>query len=289
MFRKNPIIILLSALLLSMFIILSFPPQFPDDHINIIIEIGYVVVCVILLFKIEQVRESHSVYLVVFMSTALLLLGGSIDLFDEFYELPDYIELMEDGLKGFGFFFFVSACFRWVNYHREQMAKIQHLAEVDSLTGVSNRRAFLKLSKTYFDLNDKESNIVSMLVIDIDHFKQINDSYGHQCGDKVLINVANTIKLGLRKGDYVARIGGEEFVVLLKNTDDKAASVVAEKIRLNVEKMTTFCEEREVLCTVSIGITTSSSEAFEFDELFVQADKALYSAKNMGRNRWVVS
>jgi diguanylate cyclase (GGDEF)-like protein len=115
--------------------------------------------------------------------------------------------------------------------------------------------------------------------------KQINDSYGHQFGDKVPVHIANTIKLVLRKGDYVARIGGEEFVVLLKETSEAQAKFVAKKIRANVQRLQLEHDDNEFNCTVSIGIAASHGATYTFDVLFNQADKALYQAKPYGRNR----
>jgi diguanylate cyclase (GGDEF)-like protein len=281
--RNRALAVFIITLLIAIFTALYYPATTPDA-VDIVMETANTAVCIYLLFSFEQLREDSDIYKALFLSMSLLVIGNSLDLMDEFVEFEGVIEVMEDVVKPLGFILFIFACIRWVKRHTQQLAKMRHLAEIDSLTGVSNRRTFLKLTEEYFDLNEKDSPHVSLLVIDIDDFKTINDTYGHPTGDKVLVEIANTIKLALRKGDYVARLGGEEFVVLLKDTDQEAAAVTAERIRKNVEKLETYNPSNNVRCTVSIGGATSSSHILSFEELYHRADEAMYKAKSTGKN-----
>ncbi len=125
----------------------------------------------------------------------------------------------------------------------------------------------------------------SIIMLDIDHFKKINDSYGHSFGDTVLARVADVIRQTVRKTDIAARYGGEEIVVLLPNTDTRAAVVVAEKIRKDIEAATVMFGQETIRVTVSIGIACSLEPTTDFKYVLEAADKALYRAKAGGRNR----
>ena len=177
----------------------------------------------------------------------------------------------------------------------KQLAGYLTEARTDGLTGLANRKAFdQKLDECYAKwLSTKQP--FSMALVDIDHFKNINDTYGHLCGDEVLRRVAQTITGCLtRSTDSVARYGGEEFIVLLPHTNQTGAEHVAESIRKKVESLRLFCQGNEVAAQklrvqVSIGVATAAPAlGDESTVLFSNADQALYEAKNNGRNRVVV-
>jgi diguanylate cyclase (GGDEF)-like protein len=156
--------------------------------------------------------------------------------------------------------------------------KLLHSATMDALTEIPNRR---KLNET-MDQWASENRIFSLLVLDIDRFKIVNDTYGHQEGDKVLIFLAETMKDTIRKNDLCFRYGGEEFVVLLSHTTSAEAFHVAEKLR---EKLANTISPIGEAITISIGIAEFPSDATEVNELFSMADKALYQSKLEGRNK----
>lgn len=125
-----------------------------------------------------------------------------------------------------------------------------------------------------------------MLAIDIDHFKRVNDSHGHQIGDQVIIKLAQTLKVQSRSNDLLARFGGEEFVMLLPETDQEQALVCAERIRTAVEKqIIAISPEQQLSLAVSIGAAVINAEHESIEAALNRADKALYEAKNGGRNR----
>ena len=171
----------------------------------------------------------------------------------------------------------------------EQQAELERINLQDSLTGIYNRRAFDQSFDDRWALQSRPSGKVTLMLIDIDHFKQINDQLGHSMGDLVLKQVANEIrKVCRRETDIVARIGGEEFAVLLTHKEQKTESELAEKIRLTISQMKFLQEQPERTVTVSIGVA-SICPSFENSPktLFDLADKRLYRAKAFGRNRVV--
>lgn len=169
--------------------------------------------------------------------------------------------------------------------NREQLHR---LSLTDALTGVANRRAFHTTLEKEISLSQRRQEPLSLFLIDLDHFKQINDTYGHQFGDKVLVHVSRYISKLLRKSDHVCRYGGEEFALILPNCDRRLAIEVAERIRQQVSELAIWHDKGErIHLTLSIGLTCwqpNSSERLSGDEFLRTADKAVYSAKAEGRN-----
>lgn len=164
---------------------------------------------------------------------------------------------------------------------------LEKKAYEDSLTSIPNRRAVFKHINADLNRVDREKGNAALAIIDIDLFKNINDSYGHQKGDEILIKVANSINNDIRDYDFIARFGGEEFLLWLPNCDMSIANMVCDRIRNNIEALSLY----EKPITVSIGITCFGSDTVQnkqvkenVDDLILQADKALYKAKNSGRN-----
>lgn len=157
----------------------------------------------------------------------------------------------------------------------------------DSLTGLSNRRRFEELMKTEMEMSLRHGDINSLLVIDIDHFKKINDKYGHPAGDHVLKHVANTLKSKLRKTDILCRIGGEEFVALCKRANKSASLDIAEKMRREIGNLRIDYEGAQIGVTISVGVATTNEHNAKQDPDFMyrEADAAVYHSKEMGRNR----
>jgi len=172
----------------------------------------------------------------------------------------------------------------------EANQKLAEMALHDALTGLANRRKFLACFEDAHARLQRYSAPISLLALDLDHFKRVNDGFGHPTGDDVLIAVANVLQGMVRKIDLVARFGGEEFMVLLPDTDKAGATDVAEKIRatLEAEVISAQCGDERVLVpiTVSIGVATQTEvgRTASFDDLVERADQALYLAKSNGRN-----
>lgn len=170
----------------------------------------------------------------------------------------------------------------------EKNETLELLASTDGLTGIMNKRIFDEVSQHYFDTVQREDIELSLLMLDLDNFKVINDTYGHQVGDLILIQFAETIKPLLRKSDVFARIGGEEFAILLFKTESSGAEVLSEKIHEAVKKVSVECREKDISVTTSIGISHYKRADSSFEEIIFRADNALYQAKEKGRDRTCV-
>ncbi|MFO0677326.1 MAG: GGDEF domain-containing protein [Polyangiaceae bacterium] len=167
------------------------------------------------------------------------------------------------------------------HYHEE----IYRLMTVDGLTQVWNKRYFEEALEREFNRARRYKRTLSLVLFDIDHFKKINDTYGHLAGDNILRELAGSVKPKLRREDLLARVGGEEFGVLLPEIPLEGARVTAQKVRRIVEETKFSFDSIHVPCTVSLGIAELAPDAKSGTSLFEDADKQLYAAKNAGRNR----
>ncbi len=163
--------------------------------------------------------------------------------------------------------------------------KLRELSEKDALTKLYNRRKLIDELEKEFDAC---SRIFSVIMFDLDFFKSINDSYGHYVVDTILKFVADEAQKNIRKDDILARIGGEEFIILMKNTTKQEAFVFAERLRKHIESSDLHAFNCAQKLTISLGITEESPPKSSLDELFKRVDQALYEAKNRGRNASVV-
>lgn len=186
-------------------------------------------------------------------------------------------------LWGFGFMFLCAA--RVENELDESREALRQLARKDALTGLANRRAFFDDAGIEMARARRYRQPVAMLMIDIDHFKEINDRHGHAAGDRLLASVAHCLQRELRVGDFLARIGGEEFAALLVQTHGAEALRTAERLRAAVESQRAEAGEQAPSTTVSIGVAVSADGSRELEDLLRGADDALYRSKHAGRNR----
>ncbi|CAH1202262.1 hypothetical protein PAECIP111891_02094 [Paenibacillus allorhizoplanae] len=168
-----------------------------------------------------------------------------------------------------------------INYMRQRFDNLEQEAETDPLTGLANRRT---LEAVFAEIH-ATSETFAVLMIDIDHFKVVNDTYGHGVGDEVLCFIAQLMKNVSREQDVCCRFGGEEFIMLLAGTDACHARTVAERLR---EKMASTRSPTGKAVTVSIGITDNADQPHDLKILLERADIALYQAKNQGRNRTII-
>lgn len=163
--------------------------------------------------------------------------------------------------------------------------RAQVLATSDGLTGIYNRRHFYEVAKNEFERSQRYHNALSVIMIDIDHFKYINDKYGHSAGDQVLIQFVKRVKNELRSSDILARYGGEEFSILLLESDLNEAIQVAERIREVIAKDPFDLQNAQPYMTISLGVATNEDDIDQLDMLIDHSDKALYESKQFGRNR----
>ncbi|HML38347.1 MAG TPA: diguanylate cyclase [Bacillota bacterium] len=176
--------------------------------------------------------------------------------------------------------------FRNVTVENRLLENLQRQATVDALTGIYNRGTFFDLAEATLEQEKGRMIDFALLMIDVDHFKQVNDNYGHPCGDAILKAIADISKTHFRKGDVVGRYGGEEFAVLLANISGAQAVAAAEKFRKAIEDMKICCQEQSVGVTISIGVAhCPAGDGQTLESLLNQADEALYLSKSGGRNR----
>ncbi len=158
-----------------------------------------------------------------------------------------------------------------------------HAAQKDALTGVGNRAALNEALTREIEVAHRHQRTLGMIILDIDHFKKINDTYGHSTGDCLLKALTDTTEKTIRISDQLFRYGGEEFVVLLPETGSKGVKNLAERIRRNIEVLNCDCNNNDIKMTASFGIATLNVNESE-ESFFIRTDKALYQAKDGGRN-----
>ena len=166
----------------------------------------------------------------------------------------------------------------------------QHMARTDTLTKINNRRNLFELAEHEFEVAKRYQQPLSIIMFDLDHFKNINDTYGHSVGDKMLERVAQVTHVQLRDVDIIGRYGGEEFVIVLPVTNAQKASLLAQRILENVSAIRLHTDRGLVAVTLSIGIAETIHEPQDesVDDVIRRADEALYAAKQAGRNRAVI-
>ncbi len=175
--------------------------------------------------------------------------------------------------------------FKDITYRKQIEEKLRKLATTDELTKIYNRRHFLELSSREFERVKRYRTALSMLMVDIDHFKLVNDTYGHDIGDKALMAFAETGKNILRKVDIFGRIGGEEFAALLPDTDLHGALIVAERLRQAIEESCVQTHKGPIRFSISVGVAQVTESLNNIGDLLKATDGALYKAKERGRNR----
>jgi two-component system cell cycle response regulator len=174
-----------------------------------------------------------------------------------------------------------------ISQRKELEAELRKLATTDPLTGIANRRRFLDKAPKEVTRSQRYGRDLSVLMLDVDRFKAINDRYGHAVGDQVLCRLVEVCKDALREHDIIGRLGGEEFAILLPETALDTARTVAERLRKNIE--TTTVDGESVHFTVSFGVAQVKGSDETAEEVIRRADEALYRAKRSGRNRVEVS
>jgi diguanylate cyclase (GGDEF)-like protein len=179
----------------------------------------------------------------------------------------------------------ISYYFRLASITLEQ--ELEKLANTDSLTGLYNRRRMQKMLEMQLSLSSRKESDFTLIFVDIDHFKKFNDTYGHSCGDYILCEVALFMRNHLRQGDALARWGGEEFLIMLPNTDIKGAQTIAEKLRKAISEQRFHLAGQEFSVTMTFGLSQHEKND-SLDESLKRADDALYRGKEAGRNMVMV-
>ncbi|AUM70429.1 sensor domain-containing diguanylate cyclase [Pseudomonas fluorescens] len=176
------------------------------------------------------------------------------------------------------------------NRHQLQAAnaQLQRLSSTDRLTGLYNRGHWEESLRAAYARHQRYGNALSLVMLDIDHFKRVNDTYGHQAGDKVIEQVARLLREHARDSDVVGRYGGEEFGVVLSDTDSSGAQTFAERMRHSIEALVVMYNDQRIRFTISLGVADLSQASNSHADLIAWADQALYTSKKTGRNRVTV-
>ena len=180
---------------------------------------------------------------------------------------------------------YYAAIERDLTEYKRLQSHLEDMANTDSLTGLSNRQAFLHRAEKEFSRTRRYNRPLSVVMIDVDHFKSINDHYGHAVGDIVLREVSAICQCSLRGSDLLGRIGGEEFVLLLPDTPQANAIFVAERMREQLAKTPIAVDSVVLTTTASFGVASVIDADINFNSLLERADEAMYLAKNDGRNK----
>lgn len=173
-----------------------------------------------------------------------------------------------------------------ISIRKQTEEKLKALASTDMLTGVYNRRALFERAQAEIARSKRYNTKLAVMMLDLDDFKVINDSFGHHIGDEVLCCFCEEVKVLIRQSDIFGRVGGEEFMLLLPQTSAKQASILAKRILQTIEALTLEKEGKKIRFSVSIGISLFQESEVEIHESFKRADSALYKAKKGGKNRF---
>ncbi len=168
-------------------------------------------------------------------------------------------------------------------------AEVQNLATIDPLTRVNNRRYFFELAELEFSRSKRYKREVAIILLDADKFRDINENYGHNIGDRVLKIIASTCRANLRHFDIIGRYGGEDYIIMLPETPLNIAADIADRLRQAIENIKLDTHLGELYVTVSVGVALATGDVLDLPSLINKADMALYEAKRAGRNRVVVA
>lgn len=192
----------------------------------------------------------------------------------------EIVELSVKSLLLLGYGLLAIGVTKWIHFNESRRQKLSIQANTDELTMLLNRRSFTNFIKFEFFNSQRSATIFSLIIIDVDFFKRVNDVHGHLAGDKILKQLADVLQIYFRKSDKVSRWGGEEFAILLPNTNLVNAINVAEKLRLKVEEKLFNLSTVDINLTISAGVSESLTTDTDVDDIIKRADEALYLAKN---------
>jgi len=245
-------------------------------------------IMLISLFVVQKIVAIKEVYFYLSAGFSFAYISLFIRTVEAIHIYPlEKVYVFEDLFRLVGFGFVVAAIIKWIKHDEDIKKELLMLASIDDLTGIMNRRIFdMELKRDF--INAKRYNKpLSLITIDLDKFKEINDKHGHFFGDLVLKMFAKEVTSTLREGDVFSRWGGDEFCIILHETNGKNAMKVAEKIRFVVKNIHIKTDNAPIYFTVSLGVTELHADDSDPMVLIDRADKALYEAKEGGRDKTV--
>jgi len=245
-------------------------------------------IMLISLFIVQKIVSIKEVYFYLSAGFSFAYVSLFIRTIEAIHVYPiEKIYVFEDLFRLVGFGFVIIAIIKWIKHDEEIKGRLLELASIDDLTGIMNRRVFDIELKRDFSNAKRYHKPLSMITIDLDHFKDINDKHGHFFGDLVLKMFAKEVSSLVREGDIFSRWGGDEFCILLPETTGTNAMKVAEKIRFAVKNIHVKTDGEPIYFTISLGVTELHQEDSDEMVLIDRSDKALYAAKEAGRDKTV--
>ena len=246
-------------------------------------------IMIVALFAIQKMINIKEVYLYLVAGFTFIYVSLLMSTMDKIYIYPTAItDVIVDLFRLVGVGFVTVGIIKWIKYDEGVRDKLIELASMDDLTNIMNRRVFDIEFRREFINAKRYKRDLSLVSIDLDNFKEVNDKYGHFFGDLVLKRFTTEVSLLLRAGDIFSRWGGDEFSVLLPQTDTNSAVKVAEKIRAVTRNISVKTDSDEINFTVSMGVAGYLPEDEDASEILERADKALYEAKESGRDRTIL-
>jgi diguanylate cyclase (GGDEF)-like protein len=246
-------------------------------------------IMLIMLFAIQKMTNIKEVYFYLVAGFTFIFVSLLMSTVDKIYIYPSAVtDIMEDLFRLVGFGFVTVGIIKWIKYDEGVKHKLIELASTDDLTNIMNRRIYDIEFRREFANAKRYGRDLSLISIDLDHFKEVNDQHGHFFGDLVLKMFTTEVSSLLRAGDIFSRWGGDEFCILLPQTNVENAMRVAEKIRAVVKNISVKTDTKQISFTVSLGVAGYRSEDEDASEILERADRALYEAKESGRDRSVL-
>ncbi|WP_319204033.1 GGDEF domain-containing protein [uncultured Ilyobacter sp.] len=264
-----------------LFIYHSYEINEEIDIFDVCMETLLAFIILILVIKINSYKTSKKIYSLFDIGLKLLFTSQVIEVMQEIFKLPKLsVNIFEDFFKVLSFSVIITAIYFTIEANEENMKKLKKIASYDKLTNIYNRQEMINRFNMLRKISNRNQNPITVIFLDVDFFKKINDTYGHPTGDTVLKELATVISSNLRDQDIFGRYGGEEFLIILPETDISGGLILSEKVR----KFIYSFEFKEVShLTVSLGVTQYKNGEFMKDTLD-RLDKALYLSKNNGRN-----
>lgn len=264
----------------------SFPHIDEVDVIDTSIEFSLVVFSYILLAGLQWFNGPRKVYSYLTIGVTLFVFYHVSDMMDEIVIYPLYLQYFADDVSHlFALIFILIGIFHWVKHNNRMLLELQKLATIDGLTGVYNRQQIDAILEDMCESASRYDKDLSVVILDIDHFKEVNDQYGHATGDEVLKKMSNMLCKEVRVTDRFGRYGGEEFLLLLPETTLEGARTAAEKLRFALNNFDFGSTPR---VTASFGVA-SYRKGEDLADLVHRADIGLYKSKESGRNCVTVS
>jgi diguanylate cyclase (GGDEF)-like protein len=259
------------------------------DYFGLAMYGSITIIMLLALFIVQKIIDIEEVYYYLMAGFTFVYVSLFMSTMERIYAYPvSEVSTLEDLFRLVGFGFVIAAIIKWIKYNEDVKKQLIELASIDDLTGVMNRRVFDIEFKREFANAKRYRKDLSLLTIDLDRFKEINDKHGHFFGDLVLKMFTKEVVSLLREGDIFSRWGGDEFIVLLPQTAKKDALKVAEKIRFAVKNIHIKTDHTNIYFTVSLGVSAYENEDRDTMLMMERADKALYNAKKAGRDKSVL-